>query len=225
VPGVVQRIPVTEGSVVARGAPVAYLRSSTLRAEREATTADAASADRLAALAASRGDASEERLHRIRADALRREVALLDEEVELTTLRAPVSGTVLTPHVEQQVGRSLEEGDLLLAIGRTDSLELDFGVAQRDVGRVRPGQEVRLRVDAMPQRTFTGRVRSVAPVPADSADEIRYPVRALVGNPDGALKPSMGAYVRVLTDPASAATRLLRGPVRWARLTWWRFWS
>jgi GAF domain-containing protein/multidrug resistance efflux pump len=225
VPGVVQRIPVTEGSVVARGAPVAYLRSSTLRAEREATTADAASADRLAALAASRGDASEERLHRIRADALRREVALLDEEVELTTLRAPVSGTVLTPHVEQQVGRSLEEGDLLLAIGRTDSLELDFGVAQRDVGRVRPGQEVRLRVDAMPQRTFTGRVRSVAPVPADSADEIRYPVRALVGNPDGALKPSMGAYVRVLTDPASAVTRLLRGPVRWARLTWWRFWS
>jgi GAF domain-containing protein/multidrug resistance efflux pump len=225
VPGVVQRIPVTEGSVVARGAPVAYLRSTTLRAEREATTADAASADRLAALAASRGDASEERLHRIRADALRREVALLDEEVELTTLRAPVSGTVLTPHVEQQVGRSLEEGDLLLAIGRTDSLELDFGVAQRDVGRVRPGQEVRLRVDAMPQRTFTGRVRSVAPVPADSADEIRYPVRALVGNPDGALKPSMGAYVRVLTDPASAATRLLRGPVRWARLTWWRFWS
>jgi GAF domain-containing protein/biotin carboxyl carrier protein len=225
VPGVVQRIPVTEGSVVARGAPVAYLRSSTPRAEREATTADAASADRLAALAASRGDASEERLHRIRADALRREVALLDEEVELTTLRAPVSGTVLTPHVEQQVGRSLEEGDLLLAIGRTDSLELDFGVAQRDVGRVRPGQEVRLRVDAMPQRTFTGRVRSVAPVPADSADDIRYPVRALVGNPDGALKPSMGAYVRVLTDPASAATRLLRGPVRWARLTWWRFWS
>ncbi|MFL5522423.1 MAG: efflux RND transporter periplasmic adaptor subunit [Gemmatimonadales bacterium] len=225
VPGVVQRIPVTEGSIVARGAPVAYLRSTTLRAEREATAADAASADRLAALAASRGDASEERLHRIRADALRREVALLDEEVELTTLRAPVSGTVLTPHVEQQVGRSLEEGDLLLAIGRTDSLELDFGVAQRDVGRVRPGQEVRLRVDAMPQRTFTGRVRSVAPVPADSADEIRYPVRALVANPDGALKPSMAAYVRVLTDPASAATRLLRGPARWARLTWWRFWS
>ena len=152
-------------------------------------------------------------------------MALLDEEVELTTLRAPVSGTVLTPHVEQQVGRSLEEGDLLLAIGRTDSLELDFGVAQRDVGRVRPGQEVRLRVDAMPQRTFTGRVRSVAPVPADSADEIRYPVRALVANADGALKPSMAAYVRVLTDPASAATRLLRGPARWARLTWWRFWS
>jgi GAF domain-containing protein len=226
VAGVVERIPVTEGSVVARGAPIAYLRATSLRADREATTADAASADRLAALAASRGDASEERLHRIRAEALRREVALLDEEVELTTLRAPVGGVVLTPHVEQLAGSSLEEGDLLLSIGRTDSLELEFGVAQRDIARVRPGQEIRLRVDAMPQRTFVGHVRSVAPVPADSAEaEVRYPVRAVVPNPDGALKPSMAAYVRVLTDPASAGTRLLRAPVRWARLLWWRIWS
>ena len=132
---------------------------------------------------------------------------------------------VLTPRVQELVGRSLEEGDLLLTLGRTDSLELEFGVAQRDIGRVRPGQEVRLRVDAMPQRTFVGRVRSVAPTPADSADDVQYPVRAIVANPDGVLKPSMAAYARVLTDPASAATRLVRGPARWVRLLWWRIWS
>jgi len=225
VAGVVQRVPVSEGSVVARGAPVAYLRSTTLRTDREATAAEAAAADRLASLAASRGDASEERLQRLRGDALRREVALLDEEVELTTLRAPVPGVVLTPRVGERVGTSLEEGDELLTIGRTDSLELDFGVPQRDIDRVRPGQEVRLRVDAVPQRTFVGRVLTVAPVPADSSGDVRYPVRAVVANPDGILKPSMAAYARVLTDPASAATRLFRAPVRWARLFWWRIWS
>jgi GAF domain-containing protein/biotin carboxyl carrier protein len=225
VAGVVERIPVSEGSVVARGTPVAYLRATSLRADREATAADAAASDRLAALAASRGDASEERMHRLRGDALRREVALLDEEIELTTLRAPVPGVVLTPRVTERVGTSLEEGDELLTVGRTDSLELDFGVPQRDIGRVQPGQEVRLRVDAVPQRTFVGRVLAVAPVPSDSSGEVRYPVRALVANPDGALKPSMAAYVRVLTDPASAATRLFRGPLRWTRLFWWRIWS
>jgi GAF domain-containing protein/biotin carboxyl carrier protein len=225
VAGVIERLPVAEGSVVARGTPVAYLRATALRADREATAAEAVSADRLAVLAASRGDASEERLQRSRGEALRREVALLDEEIGLTTLRAPVSGTVLTPHVQDRVGSSLEEGDLLLTIGRTDSLELDFGVAQQDIGRVRPGQEVRLRVDAMPQRTFSGQVRSVAPVAVDSAGEVRYPVRAIVANPEGVLKPSMAAYVRVLTDPASAAARLVRGPARWARLLWWRIWS
>ncbi len=225
VAGVVERIPVSEGTIVARGTPVAYLRATALRADREATAAEAVSADRLAALAASRGDASEERMQRLRADALRREVALLDEELELTVLRAPVPGVVLTPRVADRVGSSLEEGDELLAVGRTDSLELDFGVAQRDIERVRPGQEVRLRVDAVPQRTFRGRVVSVAPMPADSGAEVLYPVRALVANPDGVLRPSMAAYARVLTDRASAATRLLRGPVRWARLFWWRIWS
>jgi len=225
VAGVVERIPVAEGTMVARGTPVAYLRATSLRTDREATAAEAASADRLASLAASRGDASEERLHRLRGDALRREVALLDEEVELTTVRAPVPGMVLTPRVSERVGSSLEEGDELLTIGRTDSLELDFGVAQQDIERVRAGQEVRLRVDAVPQRTFVGRVLAVAPVPTDSAGEVRYPVRALVANADGALRPSMAAYVRVLTEPASAATRLFRGPVRWARLFWWRIWS
>src|SRR5689334_19971556 len=163
VAGVVERIPVSEGTVVARGTPVAYLRATALRADREATAAEALSADRLASLAASRGDASEERLQRVRGDALRREVALLDEELELTVLRAAVPGVVLTPRVGDRVGTSLEEGDELLAVGRTDSLELDFGVAQRDIGRVHPGQEVRLRVDAVPQRTFSGRVISVAP--------------------------------------------------------------
>jgi GAF domain-containing protein/biotin carboxyl carrier protein len=225
VAGVVERIPVAEGSPVSRGTPVGYLRATGLRADREATAAEAVSADRLAALAASRGDASEERVQRLRAESLRREVALLDEELELTTLRAPVPGVVLTPRVGERVGTSLEEGDELLAVGRTDSLELDFGVAQRDIERIRPGQEVRLRVDAAPQRTFVGRVVTVAPVPADSAGEVRYPVRAVVANPDGMLKPSMAAYVRVLTDPASAGSRLLRAPVRWARLFWWRIWS
>jgi GAF domain-containing protein len=223
--GVVERIPVAEGSQVSRGTPVGYLRATALQADREAMAAEAVSADRLAALAASRNDASEERVQRLRAESLRREVGLLDEELEFATLRAPVSGVVLTARVGERVGTSLEEGDELLAIGRTDSLELDFGVAQRDIARVRPGQEVRLRVDAAPQRTFVGRVVAVAPIPADTTGDVRYPVRAVVANADGILKPSMAAYVRVLTDPVSAGGRLVRGPARWARILWWRLWS
>jgi GAF domain-containing protein len=225
VPGVVERIPVTEGMAVSRGTPVAYLRANALRADREATAAEAASADRLASLAASRGDAAEERLQRMRQEALRRELGLIEEELGLTVLRSPVSGTVLTPRPEERTGISVEEGDLVMTLGRTDSLELDFTVDQRDIGRVRSGQEVRLRTDAMPQRTFIGRVTSIAPQAVDSGDVPGYPVRVIVPNPDGLLKPSQSAYVRVLTDPESAATRVLRGPARWIRLIWWRLWS
>jgi len=225
VDGVVERVLVREGSRVERGTPLATLRATTVATDREATAAEAAAADRLASLAASRGDAAEERLQRTRADALRREVALLDEELALTTVRAPVDGIVLTARVEERAGASLSEGDLLLELGRTDSLELELGVEQRDVLRVRPGQQVRLRVDALPQRTFTGTVTSMAELPVAGPDGASYRVRAVVPNPGRLLRPEMAAHARVLTQPASAASRLLRGPVRWARLAWWRFWS
>ena len=112
---------------------------------------------------------------------------------------------VLTPRLEERVGASLAEGDLLLTLGRTDTLELEFGVDQRDMIRVRPGQEVRLRVDALPQRTFAGRVTSIAQLPLDSGPSVRYPVRASrCQSEDGLLKPEMAAHARVLTEPACA---------------------
>jgi multidrug resistance efflux pump len=225
VDGTVERVAVREGSTVQRGDLLAVLRATPLAAEREGTAADAASADRLASLAASRGDPAEERLHRIRGEALRRELAILDEELALTTVRAPVAGLVLTPRMEERTGRSLAEGEQLLVLGRTDTLELEFGVAQQDILRVRPGQEVRLRVDALPSRTFDGRVTSIAQLPLEQGGEVGYPVRAAVANPGGLLKPEMAAHARVLTDNASTLTRALRGPIRWTRLVWWRIWS
>ena len=225
VDGTLERLAVREGSRVDRGDLLAVLRATSLAAEREGTAADAATADRLASLAASRGDAAEERLHRIRGEALRRELALLDEELGLTAVRAPAAGMVLTPRLEERTGSSLAEGDPLLVLGRTDTLELEFGVAQQDILRVRPGQEVRLRVDALPSRTFGGRVTSVAPLPLEGDGQVMYPVRAAVANPDGSLKPEMAAHARVLTDPASTLTRAVRAPARWIRLTWWRIWS
>jgi multidrug efflux pump subunit AcrA (membrane-fusion protein) len=225
VPGVVERMLVGEGNPVQRGMALASLRSTSLSSDRASTAAATSSADRSAALAASRGDAAEERLQRIRGDALRQELALLDEQLGYTTVRAPVAGVVLTPHVNEKVGESLDEGDLLLTIGRTDTLELEFGVDQQDIGRVQQGQEVRLRVDALPQRTFVGRVTSIGQLPADSGAAVHYPVRASVANPNGVLKPQMAAYARVLTAPASAMDRLLRAPARWARLLWWRIWG
>jgi GAF domain-containing protein/multidrug resistance efflux pump len=225
VPGIVERVSVKEGSRVPQGAALATLRSTSLTSDRAAVAADIASAERQAAQAASRGDASEERLQRIRAGALRQELALLEEEIARTIIRAPVPGMVLTPHLHERIGASLEEGDLLLTLGRTDSLELEFGVDQRDVSRIRPGQEVRLRVDALPQRTFAGSVVSVGQLPLDSGATVRYPVRAAVENPDGVLKPQMSAYARVLTEPASAITQVFRAPVRWIRLLWWRLWA
>ena len=225
VPGVVDRVFVREGMAVERGAPVAHLRDEELRARRDAAASEAAAAERSATLASSRGDAADERLQRLRADALRREYELLDEQLRSMTLRAPVSGVVLTSRPEERIGARLDAGDSLVILGRTDSLELEFGVPERDITRIRPGDEVRLRITALPQRTFRGRVRTIGELPSDVGGERVFTVLAVAPNDEGLLRPGMAAYARVLTEPASALWRVARGPLRSIRLLWWRIWS
>jgi multidrug resistance efflux pump len=224
--GVVDRVFVQEGTPVRRGSPVAHLRDDEMRAERDAAAAAVAEAERVAAIATAREDAAGARLQQLRVDALRREVDLLDYEIHAATIRAAVDGVVLTARPEERIGTHVDPGELLFVVGRTDSLELDLTVDQPDVDLVRVGEEVRLRVDAMPQQTFTGRVVALPPTSlGSSAGEPRFPVRAIVANEDGLLRPGMTAYARVLAAPASVISRLLRAPIRSARLFWWRLWS
>ena len=223
--GVIDRVFVREGMTVERGAPVAHLRDNELRAQRDAAVAAVESVEREASIAASRGDAGAEQLQRTRTRVLRRAAGLLDEQLASSTLRAPVRGVVLTARPEERVGSHAEAGDLFVVVGRTDSLELEFGVDQRDIARVREGDEVHLRVDALPQQTFTGHVMSVAPLAHASEGHVLFPVRATFGNTDALLRPGMAAYARVLTEPASVLWRLVRDPMRAVRLSWWRMWS
>ena len=65
-------------------------------------------------------------------------------------------------------------------------------------------------------------LQRLASFASQSASPARHPVRALVPNPDGRLRPGMEAYARVLTDPASTLGRLFRAPARGIRLLWWR---
>lgn len=225
VDGTVERILVTEGAEVSRGMPVARLRDTDLRGQYEAALAEQAADQRAATLAASRGDAAQEQILRERAASQGREADILNGQLNLGVVRAGVDGVVLTAHPERLVGLRLNAGDPLLLVGRTDTLELDLGVAESDVALIHPGQEVRLRVDALPSRTFTGRVVALAQLPVGSGDAVSFPVRALVPNTDDLLRPGMTAHARVLAEPASVAGRLLRRPLRDARLFWWRLWS
>lgn len=225
VAGVVERVFVGEGTRVARGDPIMQLRDADQRSARDAALSDAASADREAVAASARGDAAEERLQRSRAEALHREANVLDEEVRAALVRSPVAGVVLSPRPQERLGSWIDAGNPLLVLGRMDTLELDFNVDQRDIARVRVGDEIRLRVDALPQRTFVGHVTGIAPIGADSAGGVRFPVRAIVPNDSAMIRPGMVAYARVLTDPSSVLGRAVREPWRRLRLFWWRIWE
>lgn len=225
VTGTVDRVLVREGMVVSPGDPIAQLREVEARAARARAVASVEAATRAATLASSRGDAATARLQQVLEASARAELALLEETLATLTLRAPVGGVVLTARPERKLDATLLAGETFVQLGRIDTLDLEFGVDQRDIDRVQVGHEVRIRVEAMPQRTISGRVTAIGALPLPGDTAVRYPVRAAIPNEDGLLKPGMPAHARVLTAPSSIAGRLLRTPMRVLRLVWWRMWS
>ncbi len=225
VDGQIEQVLVKSGQVVAQGDPLLRLRNSDRRGARDAADADVLAAEREAALEASRGNAVGERVARLRAETGRRVLQLLGAELRASVIRAPVAGIVLTERLDELLESRAQAGSPLLMIGRTDSLEVVFTVPQREIDRISVNQRVRLRSEALPQRTFEGRVLSIALLPAGASDTVTtadFPVRALVANQDNLLRPGMTPFLRVLTAPASLGARLVRGPVRALRLLSWR---
>ncbi|MDP3773780.1 MAG: hypothetical protein Q8Q85_05880 [Gemmatimonadales bacterium] len=142
---VLARVIAAEGTRVPAGAPILVLRDFGL--ERAVLAVERA-ADSLAARevdARSRGAASDV----ARLAAAREEVsatlAALRGRLEQLTFRSPVAAVVVTPRLEELVGRRFERGDTVVRLlGNPDSLELRVALDRAGATLVRPGQTARV---------------------------------------------------------------------------------
>lgn len=73
---------------------------------------------------------------------------------------------------------------------------VEFGVIEKDVAKVREGQNVEMTVDSYPDQVFKGQVDSVSPIVEGRSRTVR--VRAKLSNPDERIKPGMFGRVNVL---------------------------
>lgn len=166
--------PVREGEVVARQDDAA-LRLATERAvgELEAARASFAQAQDEASrseklvkdglLADDAWVRARERARELAAQmaAMESAVRIAREQQSWTELRSPLSGVVTV--LVHRAGDPLREGDEVLTIVDLSSAYVRVAVDERDAGRVRVGQEVRMVFDAYPGQTFRGEVWRLVP--------------------------------------------------------------
>lgn len=179
--GVLARVIAGEGTRVPAGAPVLVLRNFDL--ERRVVALQRA-ADSLAARevdARSRGAASDV----ARLAAAREEVsatlAALRGRLEQLTFRSPVAAVVVTPRLEELVGRRFERGDTVVRLlGNPDSLELRVALDRAGATLVRPGQTARVvpYSDVGAQASFP--VATVSAVAAGDSSEGQFQARVIV---------------------------------------------
>ncbi|HUH13347.1 MAG TPA: GAF domain-containing protein [Longimicrobiales bacterium] len=222
VSGVLEEVFVAEGTMVEAGAPLARLRDEErLRAIRR-VEGELELARQEAGAANARGDAAAAGRARIRIEEAEAALGLLREQESRGLVRAPSAGLVLTPRVEERVGSYVRAGEAIALIGDPAWVEVELHVSHADIGAVREGDRVRVRVPAHPGLTFEGRVVGVAPRAGAVGGEPTYTVRAFLDNERGLLRPGMEARAKVLTRSLPVGAVLLRRPARWAQLnSWW----
>jgi cobalt-zinc-cadmium efflux system membrane fusion protein len=125
------------------------------------------------------------------------------------SLTAPISGIVVERNAT--VGATVGSDASLFKIIDISSVWIDANVFEKDLGRVRRGQEVRVTVPAFPGVTFLGRVILISSVVNPETRGVQ--VRTEVSNPDGRLKPDMFANVEIVTDVRRAAMSLPQSAV------------
>ncbi|PAK91287.1 hemolysin secretion protein D [Stenotrophomonas rhizophila] len=92
------------------------------------------------------------------------ELAKADQRDRLMTLRAPVDGTVQQLAVHT-VGGVVTPAQQLLAVVPQEALEVEASVLNKDIGFVRPGQPVTVKIESFPYTRYgylTGKVVSVS---------------------------------------------------------------
>lgn len=146
----------------------------------------------------------------------REELRLLKEQQELDledrVIKSMVNGVVDQTFVEP--GEYVNAGQRLVMVHDPGNIWVDANIKETEIRDIKPGQTVRVHVDAYPGETFRGTVEAVGntttgkfallpnPNPSGNFTKItqRIPVRIAVEQENGKLRPGMLVEVEIETD-------------------------
>ncbi len=207
-PGRVEKIAYPEGSKVQKGAILAELSGEMLIQAEVEYDAIKKDYERIARLK-DKGSVSQMEFDHLKAklDASEAKVAMMRKNTQVI---APFSGTIvdifvkegenysLLPSIDQQ-NMTVKTG--IMRLMQLNPVKITFDINEKDLSRIKTGQEVSLSVDAFPGRQFRGKIRSIKPFLSAVSRTAEATVE--VYNPDYALKPGMYANVNIELPVAS----------------------
>jgi HlyD family secretion protein len=132
----------------------------------------------------------------------RTSVSIAQQRLDEARVTAPVAGTIIAKPVS--LGQVIQSATSVMGGGTTLVIMADLSRVQMrafmnetDIGKINPGQEARVVVDAFPNRTFSGAVEKVEPQAVIQQSVTMFPVIISLPNNERLLLPGMNGEVSV----------------------------
>jgi multidrug resistance efflux pump len=147
--------------------------------------------------------------------------------IEKMTIRAPLSGLMSVKENTDSVGGffytgmvipeyhegdQVQPGRMVAQVLDVDQMEIQSKVDENDRANINPGQTVEVHVDALPDVTYTGKVKTVAGMASNNfwgGQTVRkFDASFLLDKTDARLRPGVTAQVIILGDKTKSALYL-----------------
>jgi membrane fusion protein, multidrug efflux system len=212
-PGIVERIAFESGRTVRAGEVLVRLDTSQEHAQLAAADAQRDLArlnlERMRGLL-KKGVTSPAEHDRAAAESRQGEAGVgeIHAMIARKTIRAPFSGVLGIRQVN--LGQYLAGGDPVVSLQSLQPIYVQFAVPQQEVGRLRPGAEVRVTAEGLAGAPAAGKITAIDAIVDEATRNVQ--VQASFDNADGRLRPGMfveaqvqlGAARSVIALPASA---------------------
>lgn len=128
------------------------------------------------------------------------QMKVLNRQIQEGLIKAAISGQVLERFVEP--GEVVRPGQTVVTLADLSVMKLKIYLGEPDMGKVKVGSKMGLKVDAFPDRAIDGKVVWISPraeftpknvETRDARAELVYAVKLEIENPDGDLKIGMPA--------------------------------
>jgi len=199
------------------------LAEGTLEAEQQLADREKLLADEVAKLTLlevgsrpTQIEAAEAELERVKAEGAR-----LRDLRQRLVVHSSVSGVMVTPHLDEQVGTFLEKGELICEVEDLDSLWAEVSLPEDETGKISTGQSVRLKARAAPFDTFGAEVRRIARKAEPGEVQGTVTVYCKILDPSQRLCPGMSGYAQIYCGQTTLGGFLSKKALRFVRTEFW----
>ncbi len=142
-------------------------------------------------------DAQDLRNLQLAVDQARVQLRNAQTDLSKTKIYAPVSGVVSS--VPGQVGGPASSQAALFTVINDSTIELPVQVDETEIGKVKLGQKAEVTLDAIDNKTFTGRVTRISPKAEVVQNIAVFFVTVSLENKDRAMRPGMTGEAEIIS--------------------------
>lgn len=219
--GYLKQVLVRPGDTVKRDQVLATLAEEDLKLEQRKWQAEVAQAENAYGEALAKQNRAELVMARAKIDEAQAQLALVQEKLLRTQIRAPFDGVIIKGDLTQSLSAPVKRGEVLMTLAPKDEYRVIVEVDERDIADVTQGQSGRLALAATPEKSVEIQVARVTPVADTVEGRHFFEVEAKLSSPSTRMRPGLKGVAKLEVDQRSLLRIWTQRAVNWVRMSAW----